>query len=143
VEELHNLFENLKTASSRSVKPTRELAELTIFSSAAVADFRRASISSPHGPPNLSSIMDGPVYGPQWPPPPPLPTTVEEDIEMIDHPRNKIAENGDDSSEATLVDLEQLPPSYDESTGNEESSLGDDAVMVNGEDSSPDKPSAL
>jgi ubiquitin carboxyl-terminal hydrolase 25 len=145
VEELHNLFENLKTASSRSVKPTRELAELTIFSSAAVADFRRASISSPHGPPNLSSIMDGPVYGPQWPPPlpPPLPTTVEEDIEMIDHPRNKIAENGDDSSEATLVDLDQLPPSYGETTGNEESSSGDDAVMVNGEDSSPDKPSAL
>jgi len=144
VEELHNLFENLKTASTRSVKPTRELAELTIFSSAAVADFRRASISSPHGPPSLSSIMNGPVYGPQWPPPPPppLPTTLEEDIEMVDHPRNKNAENGDDSSEATLVDLEQLPPSYSETTGNEESSPGADAVMVDGEDASPDKSSA-
>ena len=141
VEELHNLFENLKTASSRSIKPTRELAELTIFSSAAVADFRRASISSPHGPPNLSSIMDGPVYGPQLPPPPPpsLPPTVEEeDIEMIDHPSNKNIENGDDSSEATLIDLDQLPPSYSESLGNEETSPEADAVMVNGEDL-PDK----
>jgi ubiquitin carboxyl-terminal hydrolase 25/28 len=135
---LHNLFENLKTASTRSIKPTRELAELTIFSSAAVADFRRSSISSPHGPPNLSSILDGPVYGPQWPPPPPsLPTTVEEDIEMVDHPGHKNADNGDDSSEATLVDLEQLP-SYNEATGNEEPSPGGDAVMVNGDHSSPE-----
>ena len=61
---------------------------------------------------------------------------------MVDHPRNKNAENGDDSSEATLVDLEQLPPSYSETTGNEESSPGADAVMVDGEDASPDKSSA-
>jgi len=139
VDELHSLFENLKTASTRSIKPTRELAELTIFSSAAVADFRRSSISSPHGPPNLSSIMEGPVYGPQWPPPPlpPLPTTVEEDIEMVDHPGNKNTDNDDDSSEVTLVDLDQLP-SYSEATGNDEPGPGGDAVMVNGEDPSPE-----
>jgi ubiquitin carboxyl-terminal hydrolase 25/28 len=140
VDELHNLFENLKTASTRSIKPTRELAELTIFSSAAVADFRRSSISSPHGPPNLSSILDGPVYGPQWPPPPPppLPTMIEVDIEMVDHPENKVEENGDDSSEATLIDdIDQLP-SYGEATGNDEPGPGGDAVMVNGEDSSPE-----
>src|SRR5690349_8171885 len=94
VEELHNLFENLRTASSRSVKPTRELAELTIFSSAAEANFRRASVSSP-GPPNLSQILNSPstVYGPEGPPPAvpsrPSPISIEDekdDIEMIDRP---------------------------------------------------------
>ncbi|KAH8819632.1 hypothetical protein F5884DRAFT_20818 [Xylogone sp. PMI_703] len=121
VEELHNLFENLRTASSRSVKPTRELAELTIFSSAAEANFRRASVSSP-GQPNLSQILNSPstVYGPEGPPPAipsrPSPTTIEDekdDIEMIDRPTEGDVKDDDTSSEATLVDMDQLP-SYQE-----------------------------
>ncbi|RFU24568.1 hypothetical protein B7463_g11765, partial [Scytalidium lignicola] len=122
VEELRNLFESLKTASSRSVKPTRELAELTIFSSAAEANFRRASISSP-GPPNLAQILNSPlstVYGPEGPPPSvpsrPSPIPVEDkkdekdDIEMIDRPIENNVDDDDTSSEATLVDMDQLPP---------------------------------
>ncbi|KAF4637933.1 hypothetical protein G7Y89_g166 [Cudoniella acicularis] len=156
VDELHNLYENLKTASTRSIKPTRELAELTIFSSAAEANFRRASISSPSGPPNLASILDNslerPVYGPHLPPPPtrPSPSPVEDDIEMVDHPNEKNGDNGDngdDSSEATLVDMDSLP-SYSDATAKDgekllrsekdqaahDTSADGDAVMVNGED---------
>jgi ubiquitin carboxyl-terminal hydrolase 25/28 len=146
VDELHRLFENLKTASTHSVKPTRELAELTIFSSAAEANFRRASISSPSGPPNLASILNSPVYGPQLPPPPipPPPIPVEDDIEMIDHPGDKVID--DDSSEATLVDMPDLLPSYDDSVSQaepkslradkknlEQVGLDEDAVMVDGD----------
>jgi ubiquitin carboxyl-terminal hydrolase 25/28 len=145
VDELHSLFEKLKTASTHSVKPTRELAELTIFSSAAEANFRRASISSPGGPPNLASILNSPVYGPQLPPPPipPPPIPVEDDIEMVDHPGDKTMD--DDSSEATLVDMAEPLPSYDESIPKVEQKsikddkdvdyvgLGEDAVMVNGD----------
>jgi ubiquitin carboxyl-terminal hydrolase 25/28 len=146
VDELHGLFEKLKTASTRSVKPTRELAELTIFSSAAEANFRRASISSPGGPPNLASILNSPVYGPQLPPAtiPAPPASVEDDVEMIDHPGNKAM--SDDSSEATLVDMAEPLPSYEESTLSEEPKslrdekklldpigLNEDAIMVNGD----------
>ncbi|KAH8661378.1 hypothetical protein BGZ60DRAFT_84575 [Tricladium varicosporioides] len=152
VDELHDLYENLKTASSRSVKPTKELAELTIFSSAAEANFRRVSISSPSGPPQLTSILDspvyGPVYGPELPPPPtrPSPLPIEDDIEMIDHPNEKGADAGDDSSEATLVDMEPLP-SYNDATAKDgekflrsekdqtiqSSGADSDSVMVNGD----------
>jgi ubiquitin carboxyl-terminal hydrolase 25/28 len=148
VDELHSLFEKLKTASTHSVKPTRELAELTIFSSAAEANFRRASISSPSGPPNLASILNSPVYGPHLPPAaiPAPPASVEEDIEMIDHPGNQAMS---DSSEATLVDMAEPPlPSYEESVLSESEEpkslrdekkilqpigLNEDAVMVNGD----------
>ncbi|KAE8449971.1 hypothetical protein EG329_007110 [Mollisiaceae sp. DMI_Dod_QoI] len=168
VAELHNLFENLKTASSRYVKPTRELAELTIFSSLTEANFRRASISSPSGPPNIASIMDmdGPVYGPQWPPPKETSqassATAEDDIEMIDRPGEKQIDAADDSSEATLVDMDQLP-SYNEIAGEkgdqktfsdeksirnlvktvEPVELGGDAVMVNGEVTSDESKKVL
>lgn len=152
VDELHNLFENLKTASTRSIKPTRELAELTLFSSAAEANFRRASISSPSGPPpNLNSIIGepthGPVFGPQLPPPPsqPRPMAIEYDIEMVDHPEDK---NGDDSSEATLVDMETLP-NYEDvskdavvpSTSQKDGIVDGDASMVNGDDTMTDEKS--
>ncbi|KUJ10644.1 ubiquitin C-terminal hydrolase-like protein [Mollisia scopiformis] len=168
VAELHNLFENLKTASSRSVKPTRELAELTIFSSLTEANFRRASISSPSGPPNIDSIMnmDSPIIGPQWPPPREASQTssmtAEDDIEMVDRPGEKQNEASDDSSEATLVDMDQLP-SYDEVAGDnkDKNTLSDekknqstnhtadlaelegDAVMVNGETSPVESPQTM
>ncbi len=105
--------------------------------------------------------MSGPVYGPQWPPPPmtepPSSKTVEDDIEMVDHPNDH-----DDSSEATLVDLDQIPSTDDteakpnkttsESYGegkrntNSQADLETDAVMVNGGNdtemslSAPEKP---
>lgn len=160
VDELHDLFEKLKTASTRSVKPTKELAELTIFSTEKENTYRRKSISTPHGPPTISSVLEGAVYGPQWPPPSAeAPPTPEDDIEMIDPPADKITDTADDSSEATLVDMDQLPalvkssPESDiaihtpsDGTTNEKNSLGmisteskkdleGDAVMVNGDDS--------
>lgn len=147
--ELHDLFENLKTASTRSIKPTRELAELTIFSSAAEANFRRASISSPSGPPNIASTMS-PIFGPEGPPTigfPPPPST-NDDIEMVDRPEYKDLNQRDDSSEGTLVeapDMDGLPPYSDvvgrtsaeaekvwDTNTEDTSSTFDDAVMVNG-----------
>ncbi|QSZ31975.1 hypothetical protein DSL72_001544 [Monilinia vaccinii-corymbosi] len=166
VTELRDLFENLKTASTRSIKPTRELAELTIFSSAAEANFRRASVSSPSGPPNIASLMS-PVFGPEGPPavtfPPP---STDDDIEMVDRPEDKDSNQRDDSSEGTLVDtpdMDGLPPYSSEVAGKtsdatenvwdtkteDTSSTFDDAVMVNGDSVSsaseiipaaPDKP---
>ncbi|PQE32454.1 ubiquitin carboxyl-terminal hydrolase protein [Rutstroemia sp. NJR-2017a WRK4] len=156
VDELHDLFENLKTASTRSIKPTRELAELTIFSSAAEANFRRASISSPSEPPKITSISHYPVYGPQGPPTstlpyfPPPPTSSDDDIEMVDRPGEKDTEAADDSSEGTLVDLDPLPSYSDvvghtseavekltDIKGEDSSGTFDDAVMVNGDNMSP------
>ncbi len=142
------------------MKPTRELAELTIFSTEKEETFRRKSISSPQGPPTISSVLEGAEYGPQWPPPSQTLSTPEDDTEMIDLPLDKIADD-DDSSEATLVDMDQLPPLIDttleEKNGGEKmdvatngieertsnvSSIGEidkndldgDAVMVNGND---------
>jgi ubiquitin carboxyl-terminal hydrolase 25 len=113
---LQNLFTNLKTAPTRSVKPTQDLAELTLFSAATEANFRRASISSPAAPSlNLASYLDPPVYGPELPPPPPLrplpiPLVKEDDIEMVDRPSHDPANQDDDSSDATLVELEPPTP---------------------------------
>jgi ubiquitin carboxyl-terminal hydrolase 25/28 len=59
-------------------------------------------------------VLEAAVYGPQWPPPPTdAPLTPEDDIEMVDRPVDKSADTGDDSSEATLVDMDQLPPLID------------------------------
>ncbi|KAF7920098.1 hypothetical protein EAE99_008219 [Botrytis elliptica] len=165
VTELHDLFENLKTASTRSIKPTRELAELTIFSSAAEANFRRVSISSPSGPSNIASMMS-PILGPEGPPTTtfPPPTSADEDIEMVDRPEDKDSNQRDDSSEGTLVeapDMDGLPP-YSDVVGRpspaadkawdkseDADSTFDDAVMVNGDSvvqtpdvitAAPDKP---
>ena len=154
MKELHNLYENLRTASTRSVKPTKQLAKSTFITPALEENFRvyrKQSISSPDGPPSLSSIFDRPVFGPEGPPQLPhrLPTP-DEDIEMVDRPNEKISDNKSDSSEATLIDmeanLEQSPP-YNESKGNhlfpsdvkpkkrnQDNDLftEDDTVMVNG-----------
>ncbi|TVY26416.1 Ubiquitin carboxyl-terminal hydrolase [Lachnellula hyalina] len=170
VDELHSLFENLKTASTSSIKPTRDLAELTLFSSAAAANFRRASVSSPRGVNIAASSSTYPIYGPE-----PRPQTsparsstapVKEDLEMIDHPGDKNLENGSVSSEATLVNMDTLPTYNEAVRGGTESSpttetgdddqpmivdgkdLEGDAIMLNGEDgvngekvsSAPEKP---
>ncbi len=114
--------------------------------------YRKQSISSPNGPPPLSAVFDGPVFGPEGPPPPlhRLPTP-EEDIEMVDRPNDKIADDKSDSSEATLIEMDaepDQPPPYDESKGHllfpsdakaqkkvpdYDTIVGDDTVMVNGD----------
>jgi ubiquitin carboxyl-terminal hydrolase 25/28 len=142
------------------VKPTKQLAKSTFITKALEENFRarKASISSPNGPPLLSSIFDAPVFGPEGPPFPPhrLPTP-EDDIEMVDRPNEKTVDNkSDNSSEATLIEMEteseQLPPYY-ESKGSqlfpsiekgEKGGSGinavaeDDAVMVNGDHLDPE-----
>ncbi|CZS95108.1 related to UBP2 Ubiquitin-specific proteinase [Rhynchosporium agropyri] len=142
VEELGGLFENLKTASTRSVKPTKQLAELTLFSSEKQGEFleRRKSISTPSGPANIDAIMGAPVLGPQLPPPPLTPPssrkTIEDDIEMIDDLTDRV-EARDDSSEATLVDMDQAPNGGDKdsiaASKVDANDVVPDAVMVNGE----------
>lgn len=156
MDELHGLYENLRTASTRSVKPTKQLAKSTFITRALEDNFReyrKQSISSPNGPPPLSSIFEGPVFGPELPPflQHGMPTPDEDkDIEMIDRPNDKSLENGDDSSEATLIEMESeidQPPPYGESQGahlfpaekkgekgqDGNDSVEDDAVMVNGD----------
>jgi ubiquitin carboxyl-terminal hydrolase 25/28 len=169
VDELHNLFELLRTAPTKSVRPTNQLAELTLFSDALEADYRKKSISSPNGPPSLATILHGsdlPVFGPEGPPPSApyhLSTTpIDEDIEMVDRPGDKSMDNGSDTSEATLVDMESSPPSYDDSVAKDNqvgfssekdtvvttetidiTNQEDDAVMVNSEISTPATESIL
>lgn len=87
------------------MKPTQDLAELTLFSAATEANFRRQSISSPNNP-RIGSL-DSQVFGPELPPPTPSrppPVPEDEDIEMVDGVEAK--EQDDASSEATLVDLD-------------------------------------
>ena len=57
---------NLKTISTRSVKPTKALAELTIFNSEKQGEIlkRRKSVSSPSSPLNIASIIGAPMFGP-------------------------------------------------------------------------------
>jgi ubiquitin carboxyl-terminal hydrolase 25 len=58
--------------------------------------------------------LDPPVYGPELPPPPlrpsPIPLIKEDDIEMVDRPSQDSANQDDDSSDATIVDLEAATP---------------------------------
>jgi ubiquitin carboxyl-terminal hydrolase 25/28 len=113
VEELQQLFRELKSAPTKSVKPTQDLAELTLFSTATEANFRRASINSPSGLPSIASLIEGPVYGPELPPPLhvrpfPLPAKQEDDIVMVDRPSREITDRDDSSSDATLVDMETV-----------------------------------
>ncbi|KAI9052485.1 hypothetical protein LZ554_003829 [Drepanopeziza brunnea f. sp. 'monogermtubi'] len=157
VDELRSLFESLKTAPGRFVTPNKELAELTLVSQEKKEEFllqRRKSMSSPAAPPNIASVMEGPVFGPQLPPPTTTQLsskTVDEDLEMIDWSVDTV-EARDDSSEVTLVDPEtcaakrQIDVNYENKSAfyNVESSKPD-VVMVNGSDEpssipAPDKP---
>lgn len=103
------------------MKPTQDLAELTLFSTATEANFRRASISSPSALPNLNDIEERPIFGPHLPPPPPppkdnppsvpthpatVPAQLEPDVEMTDRPSQEILDNDDSSSQRTLVNPE-------------------------------------
>ncbi|KFY81977.1 hypothetical protein V498_08669 [Pseudogymnoascus sp. VKM F-4517 (FW-2822)] len=119
--ELQALYKSLRSASTQSVKPTQDLAELTLFSTATEANFRRASISSPSAVPRLNDIEDRPIFGPDLPPPPPppkdnppsvptypttVPTQLEPDVEMTDGPSQETLDNDDASSQRTLVNPE-------------------------------------
>ncbi|KAK2628937.1 hypothetical protein QTJ16_002040 [Diplocarpon rosae] len=160
VEELRGLFENLKTAPDRSIKPTKQLAELTLVSPEKKAEYmaRRKSTSSASDPPNIASIMDGPgpVFGPQLPPRSASSTplqSVEEDIKMIDNPIDNV-NTRDDSSETTLVDLDPVPTKGENDTKaegkypseNSQAGSDPDVVMINGGSEpetslpAPDKP---
>lgn len=146
----------MRTAPTKSVRPTNQLAELTLFSDALAADYRKKSISSPNGPPSLASILHSgdPVFGPELPPtyfPNQTLTPVDEDIEMVDRPLETSMSNRSDTSEATLVEGEPLPPTAPISGRstllNEKAPMietinlidndDDDAVMVNGNNSTP------
>ena len=156
MNELHGLYTNLRTASTRSVKPTKQLAKSTFITRALEENFRvyrKQSISSPDGPPPLASMFDRPVFGPEGPPQSPHPlATADEDIEMVDRPNDK-SDSKSDSSDATLIDMEaesDQHPSYDTSKGNQlfprdvksekvdldsasKDPFVDDTIMVNGE----------
>lgn len=114
MEELQQLFRELKSAPTKSVKPTQDLAELTLFSTATEANFRRASINSPSGLPSIASLMEGPVYGPELPPPtqprPLSPINQEGDIVMVDRPPRETTGQDDSGSDATLVEMETVEP---------------------------------
>lgn len=103
------------------MKPTQDLAELTLFSTATEANFRRASISSPSAAPNLNDTVERPIFGPHLPPPPPppkdnppsipthpatAPAQQESDVEMTDELSQEIPDNDDASSQKTLVNPE-------------------------------------
>lgn len=119
VEELQTLYQNLRSATSQSVRPSQDLAELTLLSTATEANFRRASISSPTGMQDLvNNVM--PLSEPENPPPPPpdhapppvptkettVPSVEDADIEMLDRPSHIATDNEDCDSEATLVNAE-------------------------------------
>ncbi|KFY26487.1 hypothetical protein V493_04054 [Pseudogymnoascus sp. VKM F-4281 (FW-2241)] len=119
--ELQTLYKSLKSASTQSVKPTQDLAELTLFSTATEANFRRASISSPSAVPNMNDNDERPIFGPHLPPPPPPPkdnppsspappatasAQLEPDVEMTDEPTQETLDNDDSSSQITLVNPE-------------------------------------
>jgi len=159
---LKNLFEQLKTSPTSSVRPTTELANLTLLSDQKVAQYRRDSVTSPNGPPSLEHLKQNiPIYSPENPntnaviygPHPrqlisPTPTPpLEDDIEMVDPPNDKDSGFGDDSSESTLIDTEVAneEPSLsdnpfedgkniiDRADTAENLNVEDDIIMINGE----------
>lgn len=120
VEELSCLFNHLKSASTRSVRPTQELAELTLVSETTDEKWRRQSISSP---PDLTKIAQGGLAwatSPPAHPPPPIPEESiaenaegKEDVDMVDAP----AEQSDDRRHHALNDQKKQSVSFvDKST---------------------------
>jgi len=159
---LKNLFEQLKTSPMSSVRPTTELANLTLLSDQKVAQYRRDSVTSPNGPPPLEQINQNiPIYSPEtakpntvvYGPQPrqlisPTPTPPpEDDVEMVDRPTDKDSGFGDDSSESTLIDTEapneeqrgHVNPFEDENHILDQNNpiktlnVEDDIIMVNGQ----------
>ncbi|KAG9243004.1 ubiquitin C-terminal hydrolase-like protein [Calycina marina] len=118
---LRTLFEQLKTSPTQSVRPTTELANLTLLSDQKVAQYRRDSVTSPGGRLAFEEISENvPIYGPDdidttpvfsGPEPqhlisPVLTPEFENDMEMVDRPTDKKSALPDDSSDSTLVDAD-------------------------------------
>lgn len=113
MEELGTLYSDLKTASTADVKPSQRLAELALLSTEQENSFRRSSISSPHANKFFRSPVITAVDGPSasdsssLSPPPPLSESV--DVEMTDQLTPVSLDQDDTSSEATLVNSDEMP----------------------------------
>lgn len=106
VEELQKLFKRLKTAPTRSVRPTKELAALTIFSTqAAEQAARNYSIEGSKILQNNDQNQFDIGSGTQWSSPN---SVTENEVEMIENVNEKIPGRDDNSSEITLVDAISL-----------------------------------
>lgn len=132
--ELQKLFEQLKTSTAKSVTPTEDLASLTMWSDQTNAMLegnietlaRKKSISSPEEMPNLQlaqmlhtklpdTIEASPIpvkkeaasqlLSPSPSPPSTSSAPLDEDIVMVEKP----TEDGDNSSDTTLIGDEQQP----------------------------------
>lgn len=105
----------MKTAFTSSVRPSRELAALTIFSTQAEKAARKNSIGSPKNQPNDQILNITSNLGQQWTPPPSL---IEDDVEMIENINKTSSVRGDNSSEVTLVDSDLSSHGTNESNSN-------------------------
>lgn len=80
----------MKCASTQSVRPTQDLAELTLFTTEAEASYRRASVSSPVGVRGVLAPFPPPPSPPAHAPPgvpiqdKDTPAEEKEDVDMVD-----------------------------------------------------------
>ncbi|KAI9813536.1 MAG: ubiquitin-specific protease ubp2 [Thelocarpon impressellum] len=114
--ELQGLFRSLITAPTSAITPERELARLTLIKSSDEENYRRRSLTSSQGRPNLGELNGVPIHGPVGPPA--LPSAMDVDS---DPQGERVVEESqsDNASEVTLVDK---PPPYDD----------EDTTMENG-----------
>ncbi|KAI9777700.1 MAG: ubiquitin-specific protease ubp2 [Geoglossum umbratile] len=98
--ELQKLFSNLITARASAITPDYELARLTLISSVNEEHYRRMSMASVQGPPNLGEINGAPIQGSVGPPQ----LSCEMDIDT-ETPGSKPLEtiHSDAGSDVTLV----------------------------------------
>ncbi|RKF56885.1 Ubiquitin carboxyl-terminal hydrolase 2 [Erysiphe neolycopersici] len=102
IEELQKLFISLKTAPTRSVRPTKELAALTIFSTqAAEQAVRNNSVDGTKCLQNNDQVPKELESSIQWSSPP---SVDENDVEMIENVNMEITGRDEISSDTTLVD---------------------------------------
>ena len=142
-----SLFDNLKRASSRSIVPTKKLAELTLVRADVEDKWRKGSISSPGVIPSvaISQAALGPSVGP---PPQEVPAAIviDADIEMIEPSEAKPPETADESSpssSATLVDPD-LPPPYDKNRNKSDLNLAQEKAADDaGDDDSDTMPELM
>ncbi|TQS37626.1 hypothetical protein Golomagni_01894 [Golovinomyces magnicellulatus] len=107
VEELQKLFIDLKTASSLSVRPTKELAELTIFGTQAAEEVAwKNSVGSINQLQDNAQKIES-LQSAQLSSQSPLTNLIaEERVDVSDNPSEKTSEKGDNESEITLVNSE-------------------------------------
>ncbi|CAD6503044.1 BgTH12-02715 [Blumeria graminis f. sp. triticale] len=101
VGELRKLFIKLKTASTSSVRPTKELAALTIFSTQAEQAARKKSINViPESKTSLAQVWQDQTSSRIFS----SPQVIGNEVEMTEIIKEKEVDRLDTSSEATLVD---------------------------------------